>query len=183
MTQTLIRSAAHHHATWAIDAIVHRVATGRMLRCSTSSLWRVPARRATVPVPCASEDPRRGPPVRREGALRHSGGPPCVTLATAPNRDGALTHLGDAPIYVSIDVDVMDPAFAPGTGRPEAGGLSSRELLETLRGLASLNIVGADIVELAPTYDHAETTAIAGAHIAYELLALFVNEAGYPGSR
>ena len=81
-------------------------------------------------------------------------------------------RVGDAPVYVSIDVDVLDPAYAPGTGTPEAGGLSSRELLGILRGLAGLPIVSADIVEVSPPYDHAETTAIAASHVAYELIAL-----------
>ena len=77
-----------------------------------------------------------------------------------------------APVYVSIDIDVLDPAFAPGTGTPEAGGLSSRELLAILRGLAGMHLVGADIVEVAPPFDHAEVTAMAASHVAYELLAL-----------
>jgi agmatinase len=82
-------------------------------------------------------------------------------------------RLGDRPVYVSLDIDVLDPAFAPGTGTPEAGGLTSAQLLEVLRGLSGLNIVGADIVEVSPPYDHAEITAIAAAHAAYELLSLF----------
>jgi agmatinase len=88
-------------------------------------------------------------------------------------------RLGDGPVYVSIDIDVLDPAHAPGTGTPEAGGLTSRELLHTLRGLTGLNVVGADIVEVAPAYDHAEITGIAAAHVAYELLAVLAkNRAG-----
>jgi agmatinase len=82
-------------------------------------------------------------------------------------------RLADAPVYVSIDIDVLDPAHAPGTGTPEAGGLTSRELLGILRGLAGVNVVGADIVEVAPAYDHAEITAMAASHVAYEVLALF----------
>jgi agmatinase len=81
-------------------------------------------------------------------------------------------RLGDRPVYVSVDIDVLDPAFAPGTGTPEAGGMSSAQLLEVLRGLAGLHVVGADIVEVAPAYDHAEITGIAAAHTAYELLSL-----------
>ena len=86
-----------------------------------------------------------------------------------------LHRLGDRPIYVSIDIDVLDPAFAPGTGTPEAGGLTSRELLHTLRALVGRNIVGADIVEVAPAYDHAEITGIAAAHVGYELLAVMAH--------
>lgn len=87
--------------------------------------------------------------------------------------DSIRERVGDAPIYVSIDIDVLDPAHAPGTGTPEAGGLTSRELLLTLRALDGLAIVGADIVEVAPPYDHAELTAIAASNVAYELLGLF----------
>jgi agmatinase len=87
-------------------------------------------------------------------------------------------RVADRPVYLSIDIDVLDPAHAPGTGTPEAGGLTSRELLATLRSFARLNLVGADIVEVAPAYDHAQITGIAAAHVAYELLsALAVRKA------
>jgi agmatinase len=81
-------------------------------------------------------------------------------------------RVGDAPLYISIDIDVLDPAHAPGTGTPEAGGLTSRELLGILRGLSGMRLVGADVVEVSPAYDHAELTTIAAAHVCYELLAL-----------
>ena len=83
-------------------------------------------------------------------------------------------RVGDRPYYVSIDIDVLDPGFAPGTGTPEAGGLTSRELLQSLRATRGLNLIGADVVEVSPAYDHAEVTAIAAAHVAYELMALMV---------
>jgi agmatinase len=83
-------------------------------------------------------------------------------------------RIGDARLYISIDIDVLDPAHAPGTGTPEAGGLTSRELLGILRGLAGTRLVGADVVEVAPAYDHAEMTTVAAAHVAYELLALIL---------
>lgn len=78
------------------------------------------------------------------------------------------------PAYVTVDIDVLDPAFAPGTGTPEAGGLSSRELLALLQGLADLklDLVGADVVEVAPPYDPSGTTAVAAANAAYELVSL-----------
>jgi len=79
-------------------------------------------------------------------------------------------RLGDAPVYVSVDIDVLDPAFAPGTGTPEAGGLTSRELLAMLRAVD--NLAGADIVEVSPAYDHAEITGIAAAHVAYEIVSV-----------
>jgi agmatinase len=82
-------------------------------------------------------------------------------------------RVGDSPVYVSIDIDVLDPAHAPGTGTPEPGGLTTREAMLLLRGLAGLPLVGADVVEVAPPYDHAELTSLAAANLAYELLALF----------
>jgi agmatinase len=87
-------------------------------------------------------------------------------------------RVGDTPVYVSIDVDVMDPSHAPGTGTPEAGGLTSRELLATLRAIDGVDLVAADVVEVAPAYDRAEITSIAAANIAYELLGLFARRSG-----
>ncbi|MFJ1703852.1 agmatinase [Kitasatospora sp. NPDC088346] len=85
-------------------------------------------------------------------------------------------RIGDRPLYVSVDIDVLDPAHAPGTGTPEAGGLTSRELLEILRGLAGCRLVSADVVEVAPAYDHAEITSVAAAHTAYELVTLMTRQ-------
>ena len=79
-------------------------------------------------------------------------------------------RVGERPLYISVDIDVLDPAHAPGTGTPEAGGMTSRELLEIIRGLRGLNIVGADIVEVSPAYDHAELTGIAASHVTYDLV-------------
>ncbi|MFI7483445.1 agmatinase [Kocuria sp. M1R5S2] len=81
-------------------------------------------------------------------------------------------RVGGRPLYVSLDIDVLDPAHAPGTGTPEAGGMTSRELLEILRGLRGADVVGCDVVEVAPAYDHAELTGIAAAHAVYELITL-----------
>jgi agmatinase len=77
----------------------------------------------------------------------------------------------DRPVYLSVDIDVLDPAFAPGTGTPEAGGMTSRELLGVLRAFSTLNLVGADVVEVAPAYDHAQVTGIAAAHVVYEIVS------------
>ena len=81
--------------------------------------------------------------------------------------------VGQEQVYLSFDIDLLDPAFAPGTGTPEAGGWSSREAIAVLRGLGGIRLAGADVVEVAPAYDHAEVTAIAAANIAYEILCLF----------
>ena len=85
---------------------------------------------------------------------------------------GLRTRIGNRPLYVSIDIDVLDPAHAPGTGTPEAGGLTSRELLAILRGLRGSHLVSADVVEVSPPYDHAEMTTVAASHVAYELVSL-----------
>jgi agmatinase len=95
------------------------------------------------------------------------------TLGVAGVVERVLARVGGTPLYVSIDIDVLDPAAAPGTGTPEAGGLTSRELLGILRGLRGQRLVSADVVEVSPAFDHAEVTAIAAAHVAYELLSLF----------
>lgn len=83
-----------------------------------------------------------------------------------------VERVGDMPAYVTFDIDCLDPAFAPGTGTPVAGGPSSARILSVLRALGSLDIVGADVVEVAPPYDHADITAIAGATVAMHHLGL-----------
>ena len=80
--------------------------------------------------------------------------------------------VGDRQAYLTFDIDCLDPCFAPGTGTPVAGGLSSHQALSIIRGLGDIDWVGMDIVEVAPAYDHAEITAIAGATIAHDWLAL-----------
>jgi guanidinopropionase len=80
--------------------------------------------------------------------------------------------VGDGPAYVSFDIDALDPAFAPGTGTPEFGGLTSREVNRLLRGLRGLDLVGADVVEVSPPFDPSGGTALAAANIAFELLCL-----------
>jgi agmatinase len=86
-----------------------------------------------------------------------------------PLRD-SLTELGKDPIYVTIDIDVVDPAFAPGTGNPEPAGCTSRELMEAVHLFGCLNVVGVDIVELSPPLDHADITAILVAKLVREIL-------------
>ena len=81
-------------------------------------------------------------------------------------------RIGNNPLYISIDIDVLDPAHAPGTGTPEVAGMTTREILNVLRGLAGSRLVSADVVEVAPAYDHAELTSTAAATIVYELVNL-----------
>jgi len=82
-------------------------------------------------------------------------------------------RVGDNPVYLTFDIDCLDPAFAPGTGTPVCGGLSSHQALEILRSLRGINLVGMDVVEVSPPYDHAEVTALAGATLAMEMICLY----------
>lgn len=81
--------------------------------------------------------------------------------------------VGDRPAYITFDIDALDPAFAPGTGTPVWGGLTSAQAAIILRDLAGINLVGGDVVEVSPPYDHGLITAVAGAHVAMELIALW----------
>ena len=85
-------------------------------------------------------------------------------------------RVGNNPLYLSIDIDVLDPAHAPGTGTPEIAGMTTREMVNVLRGLSGMNLISADVVEVAPAYDHAELTSLAAATIIYELTNLFGNK-------
>ena len=80
--------------------------------------------------------------------------------------------IGEGPTYISFDVDSLDPAFAPGTGTPEVGGLTPREALAILRGVRGANIVGGDVVEIAPQYDATSNTAHAAAQVLFTILCL-----------
>ncbi len=86
----------------------------------------------------------------------------------------ARAVVGEGPVYVSFDIDALDPAFAPGTGTPEIGGLTTREAQAILRGLKGIEVVGGDLVEVAPQYDATTNTAHAGAQMLFEILSLMV---------
>lgn len=90
----------------------------------------------------------------------------------------AVNRAGDAPVYVSLDIDGLDPAFAPGTGTPVPGGLASWQALELIRGLKPLNLIGMDVVEVSPPFDHAEITALAAAHVAHDWLCVLAEQMG-----
>lgn len=90
----------------------------------------------------------------------------------------ARARAGDAPVYLSFDIDALDPAFAPGTGTPVPGGLASWQALEFVRGLGGLDLVGMDVVEVSPPFDHAEITALAAATLAHDWLCLLAAGAG-----
>lgn len=96
----------------------------------------------------------------------HARGPEAVAEAVR-------TRVGDGPVYLSFDIDGLDPAFAPGTGTPVWGGLSSAQAALFLRGLAGIDLVGGDVVEVSPPFDPTGITAIAGAHVLFEMICLW----------
>ncbi|MCG7403958.1 MULTISPECIES: agmatinase [Caballeronia] len=96
----------------------------------------------------------------------------CWNRSLAPLMEEVRARVGDAPVYLSFDIDGLDPSFAPGTGTPEIGGLSVQQGLEIVRGMKGLNVVGADLVEVSPPYDQAGTTALVGANLAFEMLCV-----------
>lgn len=90
----------------------------------------------------------------------------------------ARQHLGDKPVYLTFDIDCLDPSYAPGTGTPVCGGLTSHQAMAIIRGLKGINIIGMDIVEVAPAYDIGEITALAASHLAMEMLYLYASRPG-----
>ncbi len=92
--------------------------------------------------------------------------------------DAIMERVGDHPAYISFDIDCLDPAFAPGTGTPVPGGLATWQALELIRGLTPLNMIGMDLVEVSPAYDHADITAMAAANIAHDWLCVMAEKAG-----
>ena len=80
--------------------------------------------------------------------------------------------IGAKPVYISLDIDAVDPAFAPGTGTPEVGGLNSYQILQLVRGMQGLNIIGFDLVEVSPPYDHGDITAILASNLVFEFISL-----------
>lgn len=90
-----------------------------------------------------------------------------------PVVDEVLEKIGRRPLYITLDIDVLDPAFAPGTGTTEAGGISSKELLQTLHRLSQANVAGFDMVEISPPYDQSDNTSILGAKVMREALLAY----------
>ena len=106
-----------------------------------------------------------------DGPEVHQAGVPAVIERTR-------AILGDRPVYLTFDIDCLDPSYAPGTGTPVCGGLTSYQAMAILRGLTGINVVGMDVVEVAPAYDVGEITALAAAHLAMEMLYLYACRPG-----
>ena len=93
------------------------------------------------------------------------------------------SHVGGRPVYISFDIDCLDPAYAPGTGTPVVGGMTSFEAQQMLRGLKGLNVIGGDLVEVAPPFDPSGITALAGASLMFEILCLAADSPALMGRR
>jgi len=107
----------------------------------------------------------------------------CWHRSLAPLMERVRATIGNHPVYLTYDIDSLDPAFAPGTGTVEVGGLSTWQALEIVRGLRGLNIVGGDLVEVSPPYDPSGNTALIGANLLYEMLCVLPGVAFPHGTR
>ena len=154
-----------HPDTWSDDA-PERVDHGTIIYKAVQEGLIDPKRSVQIGTRVEVEDEVSFGIHRIDARAVHKAGPE----ATAAQVKDAL---GEAPVYLTFDIDGLDPAYAPGTGTPVWGGLTTHQAGVILRGLAGVNLVGADVVEVSPPYDHASITALAGAYIAYDLLALW----------
>jgi agmatinase len=151
-----------HTDTWADDDM-SRVDHGTMFYKAVKSGIVDPATSVQIGIRTSNEDTLGVNIIDAREA--HAIGPAAVA-------EKARAIVGDRPVYLSFDIDGLDPAFAPGTGTPVWGGLSSAQAAHILRDLAGINIVGGDVVEVSPPYDTTGATAVAGAHVAMELICL-----------
>jgi agmatinase len=151
-----------HTDTWADDDM-GRVDHGTMFYKAVKSGVVDPATSVQIGIRTTNED-TLGVPIL-DAAWVHEHGPDAVAARVRE-------IVGDRPAYVTFDIDALDPAFAPGTGTPVWGGLASWQAARILRGLAGLNVKGGDMVEVSPPFDTTGATAIAGAHVATEILCL-----------
>ncbi|MCF3640631.1 agmatinase [Rhizobium sp. TRM95111] len=150
-----------HTDTWADEG--GRIDHGTMLWYAARDGLVDPARSVQVGIRTHNPDPLGFTVIDARDVHRASPGAIAARMRAI---------VGDGPCYVTFDIDCLDPSAAPGTGTPVIGGLSSWQAQEILRGLAGLDVVGMDVVEVSPPYDHSEITALAGATIANDLLAL-----------
>lgn len=152
-----------HSDLWADDDMT-RIDHGTMMYKAVKNGFVDPARSIQIGIRTEVED-YLGMQVI-DARTVHEKGPAWVAAR-------AREVVGDAPTYASFDIDALDPAFAPGTGTPVWGGLASWQAAAVLRDLAGIRMVGGDVVEVSPPFDPAGATAIAGAHVATELLCLY----------
>ena len=154
-----------HTDTWP-DRDVKRIDHGTMFYHAAREGWVVPGRSAQIGIRTTNDEPMG---FDIQDARRVHASTPAAVAARIRER------VGDHPVYLTFDIDCLDPAFAPGTGTPVSGGLSSHQAFEILRHLDGINLVGMDVVDVSPPYDHAEITSLAGATIALELICLYAS--------
>lgn len=152
-----------HTDTWP-DHDVKRIEHGTMFFHAARENLVVPSRSVQVGMRTTNDDPMGFEVL--DARLTNA-------LQPAEIAERIFSRVGDNPVYLTFDIDCLDPAFAPGTGTPVAGGLSTFHALEILRALKGINIVGMDVVEVSPPYDNSEITALAGATIAMEMVCLY----------
>ncbi|WP_308915138.1 agmatinase [Jannaschia sp. LMIT008] len=152
-----------HSDTWPDDDLT-RVDHGTMFYKAVKAGVIDPATSVQVGIRTVNDDPQGVRTITARDV--HDTGPGAVAAAIRET-------VGDRPAYVTFDIDCLDPAFAPGTGTPVWGGLSSAQAAAILRDIAGVNMVGGDVVEVSPPYDTTGATAIAGAHVVMELLCLW----------
>ena len=152
-----------HSDTWPDDDMT-RIDHGTMFYKAVKTGVIDPATSVQIGIRTVNDDPLG---VTTLDAMSvHRNGPEAIV-------ERVKAVVGNRPAYVTFDIDCLDPAFAPGTGTPVWGGLASWQAAAILRGLAGTNVVGGDVVEVSPPYDTTGTTAIAGAHVAHELICLY----------
>ncbi len=152
-----------HSDTW-VDDVPARVDHGTIIYKAVKEGLIDPARSVQIGIRIANDTPLGI--TRIDARTVHESRPADVSRRIKE-------IVGDAQAYITFDIDALDPAYAPGTGTPVWGGLTSAQVAIMLRELAGLNLVGADVVEVSPPFDHASITAIAGAHVAHELICLW----------
>jgi agmatinase len=151
-----------HTDTWRDDG--RRIDHGTMFYHAVEQGLILPERSIQVGIRTTNDDPLG---IEIRDAMQVHDTPLSETIAAIRDR------VGEHPAYLTFDIDGLDPSCAPGTGTPVVGGLTTHQALSILRGLAGLNIIGGDVVEVAPAYDVAEITALAGATVALQLLCLY----------
>ncbi|MEM8842534.1 MAG: agmatinase [Pseudomonadota bacterium] len=152
-----------HSDTWGSDES-DRIDHGTMFRRAAEDGVIDPARSIQIGLRTTNDDPM-GFQIRDASWVQENG----VDATVAAIRE----VVGDNPCYLTFDIDGLDPAYAPGTGTPVCGGLTSWQAKEMLGRLDGINLIGMDLVEVAPAYDHAQITALAGATLALEMVALY----------
>jgi len=157
-----------HSDTWGADER-ERIDHGTMFRRAVEEGVLDPERSIQIGLRTTNDDPM-GFNIRDANWV-HRHGPEAVAAEIRK-------VVGDRPCYLTFDIDCLDPAFAPGTGTPVCGGLSTWQAKEALRALDGIDLKGMDVVEVAPAYDHAEITALAGATLALEMLCLYARTRG-----